>query len=100
MAEITFTRALGVSTEDFSWHDRANCKGYPTAWWFPETGVQTDPRAKALCASCPVQQECLMFALRTSERIGVWGGKNSRQRRGLRAKFVYDGQKKSPKKES
>lgn len=31
-------------------------------------------RAKTLCATCPVQQQCLAEALERGEPWGVWGG--------------------------
>ena len=36
----------------------------------PEGRVSTE----ALCASCPVQQNCLIYGL-TNKCTGVWGGK-------------------------
>ena len=31
-------------------------------------------RAKTVCASCPVQTQCLEYAVASDERYGVWGG--------------------------
>jgi WhiB family redox-sensing transcriptional regulator len=42
-------------------------------------------RAKSVCASCPVQVQCLEHAIATDERYGVWGGLNQDERRMLRA---------------
>lgn len=39
--------------------------------------------AKSFCARCPVQQECLNFALRVRDPHGVWGGLNEMERRVL-----------------
>lgn len=41
--------------------------------------------AKRICAGCPVQQECLNWALH-HERYGIWGGTNPREREILRIK--------------
>ncbi len=41
-------------------------------------------QAKAICASCRVQQECLSFALETHQVDGVWGGMSAEERRVLR----------------
>lgn len=41
--------------------------------WFAESPGDLE-RAKALCATCPVQRECLASALRRREPCGVWGG--------------------------
>lgn len=37
-------------------------------------------QAKAICAICPVKQECLDYALRNEEVYGIWGGKTTRER--------------------
>lgn len=37
--------------------------------------------AKAICASCPVWEECLDHALRYEEMQGVWGGKTEAERK-------------------
>lgn len=37
-------------------------------------------RAKSICRSCPVRQECLEHALATQEPYGVWGGLNEAER--------------------
>ena len=38
-------------------------------------------RAKAVCAVCPVQAECLAFALETHQAYGIWGGYDEDERR-------------------
>lgn len=39
--------------------------------------------AKAICATCPVTQECLEFALKHDEKYGVWGGLDADERKAL-----------------
>jgi WhiB family redox-sensing transcriptional regulator len=39
--------------------------------------------AKDLCSRCPLQVQCLQYAIRNSE-IGIWGGTTESQREGLR----------------
>jgi WhiB family redox-sensing transcriptional regulator len=41
--------------------------------WFAESPVDLE-RAKALCADCPIRNECLAAALERQEPWGVWGG--------------------------
>lgn len=62
------------------WRDRAECRGAPHDWFFPERGESCEP-AKALCAKCEVQPECLDWALTTPERYGIWGGIGEKSRR-------------------
>ncbi len=63
------------------WKASARCRGVDPTMMFPDdedfAGVS---RAKALCATCPVQGECLEYALRVREKDGVWGGLTARER--------------------
>jgi hypothetical protein len=38
-------------------------------------------RAKAVCATCPVQTRCLQHALEYREHHGIWGGTTEAERR-------------------
>lgn len=59
------------------------CRQDPDAF-FPESSSMHAPReAKALCACCDIQQECLAYAL-TVPVTGVWGGTTEKDRRHLR----------------
>lgn len=51
--------------------------------FFPEKGGSTR-EAKATCAKCLVQAECLDYALDNDERFGIWGGMSERDRRKLK----------------
>ena len=52
-----------------SWKERGNCNGEP-----PQIFYRKDPRkAKSVCADCPVQEECAIYAIRNHE-YGIWGG--------------------------
>jgi WhiB family redox-sensing transcriptional regulator len=42
--------------------------------------IQQVAEAKEICARCLVRRECLMFALLTRQRHGVWGGMNEEER--------------------
>jgi WhiB family redox-sensing transcriptional regulator len=55
------------------WFDDAACRDANTAVFFPRSDAHTD-EAKAICATCPVREECLEFALETRQPEGVWGG--------------------------
>jgi WhiB family redox-sensing transcriptional regulator len=66
-----------------SWRDRAACRDADVELFFPDKGGSTRA-AKAICAGCPVTDECLAWALANQERWGVYGGKSERERRRLR----------------
>lgn len=48
--------------------------------WFPERG-ESGSFAKAICATCSVQAECLEAAEFRGERHGIWGGLGEGSRR-------------------
>ena len=37
--------------------------------------------AKEMCARCPIQRECLDYAVTANEEFGVWGGTTRHERR-------------------
>ncbi len=65
------------------WRLDAACRDLDTAVFFPETG-DAAAVAKAICASCPVREACLEFALITRQDDGVWGGLDENERRRAR----------------
>ena len=70
----------------------------PAPWMADAVCTQVDPElffpgkaervkaaaAKAVCAACPVVNDCLQWALDTNERYGILGGTTERDRRKLR----------------
>lgn len=78
---------------DAGWQSYAACRGENPEWFFPpghmeskEERASREANAKAICARCPVIQQCLSFALETREPHGVWGGLNEIERRHVLAK--------------
>lgn len=67
------------------WMADALCAETDPDAFFPDKGGSS-VEAKRVCARCPVQQECLEYALTHDERFGVWGGASERERRRMRAK--------------
>ena len=65
------------------WQDQALCAQTDPEAFYPEKGGSTR-EAKRICQACPVQDECLEFALANDERFGIWGGLSERERRRLR----------------
>jgi WhiB family transcriptional regulator, redox-sensing transcriptional regulator len=53
--------------------------GVPDAWYSELAVVQE--WAAEVCQLCPVQAECLDWAVEHRERYGVWGGTLARPRR-------------------
>lgn len=47
--------------------------------WFPNPAVDASAE-RAVCARCPVRQECLAYALDAGEPHGIWGGHTTAER--------------------
>lgn len=62
------------------WMLEARCLDADPEAFFPEKGGSTR-EAKRICGICPVQQECLEYALERDQRFGIWGGMSERERR-------------------
>jgi WhiB family transcriptional regulator, redox-sensing transcriptional regulator len=73
------------------WRIDAACRDQDPTRFFPigTTGaaVEAIEAAKAVCAGCPVAQECLIFAVTTNQEYGVWGGLDEEERRGVRRQW-------------
>lgn len=82
MSEGEFTLIM----ERAEWVRHAACRGVDTAKFFTERGEST-AEAKAVCAGCPVREECLTYAINNGEKAGVWGGLSPQERRRLRRKI-------------
>ncbi len=66
------------------WTERAACRGKPADLFFPpKGGNKAAEAAKAICTHCPVEMECLRFALKHPTMIGIWGATTERERRRL-----------------
>lgn len=72
-----------------AWMARAACRGEPVELFFPVRGESAEA-AKAICARCPVADECLDYAVGSYTDtglpvIGIWGGTSGRERRQIRS---------------
>jgi len=63
-------------TELRCWRVQAACRDLVTADYDPFFADTKDGQleAIAICATCPVRDDCLTFAVRTGQQYGVWGG--------------------------
>jgi hypothetical protein len=74
-----------------NWQSRAACRNLPAsvrANWFPSVGMAADKAtltALSICKLCPVQQQCLTYALANDLHgdRGIYGGLTAKQRRKL-----------------
>jgi len=75
-----------LTNQQFEWMDEAACKGM-TDMFFPEQGDSdgTVAKAKLVCSTCIVKDDCLQFAVDNSFIYGIWGGMSARQRKTYKA---------------
>ena len=74
--------ALRLADETYDWRLDAACRGLDPLVFHPSEGDE-GLEAKAVCAECPVRQDCLDHALAVREKDGVWGGLTAIERRRL-----------------
>ena len=69
------------------WWSRAACASADPELFFPISysgpALRQVMRAKAVCARCEIQRECLRYALDAGSIQGVWGGMTEEERRRL-----------------
>jgi hypothetical protein len=63
------------------WMAMGACRWHPDVDFFASSPNQE--RAKTICGTCPVEDDCLAYALERYETEGVWGGKTPAERREL-----------------
>ncbi|MFJ7244504.1 WhiB family transcriptional regulator [Kitasatospora sp. NPDC098652] len=71
-----------TSRRDHAWARQAACAGsqQPDRFYPSPDETAKNQAAKALCASCPVSDECLTEALETNDRYGIRAGLDERER--------------------
>jgi len=69
------------------WRHRAACRDEDPELFFPISevgpGARQTAEAKAVCARCPVREQCLRHALDNGLNDGIFGGTTERERRAL-----------------
>jgi len=93
MADIS--RLPGPVADIWEWQLLGSCRRQdPDLFFHPEgergpSRVSRETSAKAVCATCPVLQQCAAHALAVREPYGVWGGMSEEDR-----EAVYNGRRK------
>ena len=72
-----------------AWHAQAACHGSGNDLFFPPRGdqIHLERRAKAICAMCPVTEECKEAG--KYEQFGIWGGLGVKERKKAFARRPY-----------
>lgn len=86
---MQFEKDLPASWDDYvqhlqneqGWREHALCSGdssYARLLFAPNEDDQQ--RNKEFCFACPVQEDCLEYAVINKERDGIWGGASEKDR--------------------
>ncbi|MFO7291693.1 MAG: WhiB family transcriptional regulator [Actinomycetes bacterium] len=74
-----------------NWREAAACLDTTGVDFFPEpSDLAAISRAKAVCAGCPVADDCLTWAIETNQDDGVWGGHTPAERRAIRRRWLEE----------
>ena len=68
------------------WRESANCNEIEDEllnFFFSDDETE-ELTALMICATCPVTEDCLQYALSTRQTVGVWGMHNAQDRRNLK----------------
>ena len=84
MADI---RRLPVPVTDiWDWQMQGACRGMDSGFFFHPEGergparANREARAKQICQTCPVLEQCRRHAMAVQEPYGVWGGLSEAER--------------------
>lgn len=83
------TRLPGPNADFWDWQLDAACRGLDSEVFFHPEGqrgsarTRREDKAKAICAACPVMQQCREHALKVREPYGVWGGLTEDERESI-----------------
>jgi hypothetical protein len=82
---VVIIGAIGVNGVRPDWQADAACAGMGNHTFFPDRGDNRDvAKARAVCATCDVVEECLQWAIDTGSRHGVFGGLTPKERQGMK----------------
>ena len=79
---LRMSRKAAQTAPETDFFEEAACRGADTAVFFPVSDTYAD-EAKAICATCPVAEQCLEYAVATHQTDGVWGGMTALERHRL-----------------
>jgi len=82
-----------LTTLQADWRSLAACRDSDPELFFPAVGDQDIGRiaaAKAVCATCPVREECLTYAVELNQSEGIWGGHTPTERRSFRRRWLRE----------
>ena len=84
-------RLSAMKYAEADWRSRGACLSVDPELFFPLSSVGPAAKqlnkSKSVCTRCPVQAQCLDFALATRQMDGIWGGTSEDERRRILARI-------------
>jgi len=75
-----------VTEDEWGWREHRACAPHPPQWFVGELNAEQTARAKAVCAACPVIEQCRALGDEAESVVlpidlqGVWAGENPLER--------------------
>ncbi len=82
----------GPVGEEWMFHPGKHCAGRDPEDFYPRESAGSRSEMQQVCRGCPVQAQCLRYAIDRNENWGVWGGLSPRQRRRVSRRLREEGQ--------
>jgi WhiB family redox-sensing transcriptional regulator len=75
-----------ANADEMGWANQAACRDLDPSWFFFDGGCAKafTARARAVCDTCPVQVDCLEYAIVNRVEHGIWGGVGEKERKKIR----------------
>lgn len=95
--DANFAFALAGLPFPGDWAKQGRCRSMPHSVFFPARGDhQAVEQALAICARCPVLEECRAYAVAApGQLVGIWGGLTGQQRRMAHKEWLATGAEES-----
>ncbi len=79
------------------WREAAACIDvtYQVSFFPSKEDLLGIAKAKAICATCPVSDQCLSWAIESNQTEGIWGGHTQNERRTIRRGWLEEIRKAS-----
>jgi WhiB family redox-sensing transcriptional regulator len=86
---LSLVTALHNDLRGQYWRLEAACRDAEDPDVFHSSNAMESRNIRKVCATCPVRQECLDYALRTEQRFGTYGGTTGTERSRMLGKRVH-----------
>lgn len=79
------------------WREAAACIDvtYQVSFFPSKEDLLGIAKAKAVCSTCPVSDQCLSWAIVSNQTEGIWGGNTAKERRTIRRGWLEEIRKAS-----